>query len=615
MRPLLLIVVLVLAACAADPAPASPPPAPDSPYSLSVPPYDRVAWAAAIYGPRTPEATRAAPPAPGARESFAVANSAARHVRQVTAELRAAGQYVYVWIEVGSNVSTASAQAFAAAFDRLAAAVLELWDTALTPGPDGLAAVHTLFTTAVAPGTSAFYSSLHNAPPGLLANSNARHLLTFNLSHSGPQLDRPHVLTLAAHELQHLLRDLLGGQESWLDEGLSSFTELYLGYTGVLAQARAFLEAPDTQLNAWPPGAPRDPHYGASLLFVSYLYQHCGPEGLRALPPAAAARGLEAVQSVLDGCGLGTVNEFFADWVTANTMPDDSQYGYGPPLSGLEAAAPLATVRSYPYLASGQVPQYAAVYYVLEALEERPALLLNLSLPPAVPLLPLQAAVGLWATMPADRGAATLTQSFDLSGLDSADLVYRVWFDIEAGWDYAYLLASSDGGTNWQPLFAPGMETENPFGQAHGPAYTGYSGGWLDETVSLDAYAGGQLLLRFALLTDDAVIGPGLALDDVALPQAVYSSSFDEDRGGWLAEGWLWTDNRLPQEGWLIAVQFTPDGPQVTRMAAAGGPRLLSLLPGVERVVLIFAPYAPLTTQPVPYTLVVADPPCDVIEC
>ena len=54
-----------------------------------------------------------------------------------------------------------------------------------------------------------------------------------------------------------------------------------------------------------------------------------------------------------------------------------------------------------------------------------------------------------------DRGDgidSRLTREFDLTGVTSATLRFSTWFDIEEGWDYAYVAASTDGGTTWKRL-------------------------------------------------------------------------------------------------------------------------------------------------------------------
>ncbi len=53
--------------------------------------------------------------------------------------------------------------------------------------------------------------------------------------------------------------------------------------------------------------------------------------------------------------------------------------------------------------------------------------------------------------------------------------------------------------------------------------------------------------IRFEYITDAAVNGEGLLLDDVRIDAINYQSDFEADDGGWEAEGFARVDNVLPQ--------------------------------------------------------------------
>ena len=94
-----------------------------------------------------------------------------------------------------------------------------------------------------------------------------------------------------------------------------------------------------------------------------------------------------------------------------------------------------------------------------------------------------------------------------------------VWYEIEEGWDYAYVEASDDDGRTWHILEGQHTTTENPSGNAYGPGYTGSSDEWLRESIDLTPFAGGPVLLRFEYVTDDAVYLDGLLIDDLSIPE------------------------------------------------------------------------------------------------
>ncbi|MBL8119012.1 MAG: immune inhibitor A, partial [Anaerolineae bacterium] len=145
----------------------------------------------------------------------------------------------------------------------------------------------------------------------------------------------------------------------------------------------------------------------------------------------------------------------------------------------------------------------------------------------------------------------------------------------------------------------------------YGPGYTGDSGGWLDEQISLDAYAGRSILLRFEMITDEAKNQPGVTLDDVRIPEIGYATDFENEDDGWIAEGWVRTDNRLPQRTWVQAVQYTDAAVTINRWLVEAGERLIETLPldpAVKQVVLVVSPFAPVTTVATAYQLHVSTP-------
>jgi len=126
------------------------------------------------------------------------------------------------------------------------------------------------------------------------------------------------------------------------------------------------------------------------------------------------------------------------------------------------------------------------------------------------------------------------------------DLSFRTWYDLEKDYDYLYLEASEDGET-WQIITTPSGTDQDPSGNSYGWGYNGATDGWIDETVDLSAYAGKKIQLRFEYVTDAAVNGEGLLLDDVRIDAVNYSTDFETDEGGWVGAGFVRVENVLPQ--------------------------------------------------------------------
>lgn len=585
-----------------------------------IPPRDRLDLAQRLRGVTdipTPPPLRATPRAHGERQTFWATNLYEHEPFQVTAVLRAVGEHIYLWVEDGVKIEPETLAALVTAFDtHIYPQTRALWGSEDRPGVDGDPRVYGLFAFGMGPSVAAYFASEHTNPTAAVATSNQHEMFFFNLDTLGTAFNADEIAGIVAHEFQHMIRENQNSNEdSWLDEGFSTFTELYLSYpAGSLGFVYYFLAAPDTQLNTWAETSSTLPHYGAALLFVTYFYERYGLAALRQLS-ADADSGLAAVDTVLASLGGPPVDTFFADWVLANGVQDarlaDGRYGYRL-LPGLPGAISAQTAAAYPFeQAVSSASQYSSNYVMLANLDGARALQINLDgLPRTARLFPADAASGarVWYSNRADDSDSTLTRAFDLSGVDSATLEYNVWYHIENLWDYGYVMVSVDGGATWQPLATAHTTADDPHGNAYGPGYTGSSGGWLAERVALDDYAGQEILLRFEMITDDAVNQPGMVIDDVRIPEIDYSSDFEADDGGWEAAGWVWVDNALPQRAWVQVAQQAGGEISVARWLAPddGQGWTLPLLADVEQALLVVSPFAPLTTVPTAYTLRVA---------
>ena len=158
----------------------------------------------------------------------------------------------------------------------------------------------------------------------------------------------------------------------------------------------------------------------------------------------------------------------------------------------------------------------------------------------------------------------TLTREFDLTNLSEATLEFMVWFDIEEGWDYAYVEASSDGGETWTILEGDHTTDENPVGNSYGHSYTGPSNGWLKERVDLTPFAGSRVLIRFEYITDAAVYENGLVIDDIAVPEIDFLDDAESDEE-WNALGFERIDNVVPVDYVVLVIERRRDGTDTVR--------------------------------------------------
>jgi hypothetical protein len=163
------------------------------------------------------------------------------------------------------------------------------------------------------------------------------------------------------------------------------------------------------------------------------------------------------------------------------------------------------------------------------------------------------------------RGYKRLTQTFDLSGATAPQLTFKFSADLEEAWDFFAVEARTPGQDDWTTLpdtgglttastgdscpegLATDSDAPHPFLQHYwNPdctpidgrwnAFTGSTGGWTDFTVDLSAYAGQEVELSLAVITDWGTLGLGTWVDDVKITDGattVASTDFEADAGGW----------------------------------------------------------------------------------
>jgi hypothetical protein len=417
---------------------------------------------------------------------------------------------------------------------------------------------------------------------------------------------------ILAHEFQHMIHWAQDRNEStWVNEGLSELAAHVSGYD-VGGSDYAYSLTPDTQLNAWTELENSGPHYGASYLFLAYFLEQYGEEAVRQLVEERD-NGIAGFDDIL--AEIGTPHQdfgaLFADWLVANYLDSprlaDGLYGY--PDLKVERPRYAARHTTFPVQQEATIHQYAADYILLEG---EGGLTIDFKGSTVVPLIGNEVHSGdyQWWSNRGDDGDATLTRAFDLSDLERATLKAWMWYDIERDYDYAYVEVSTDGGETWDILANEHSTLTNPSGNSYGPAFTGMSGGrdeprWVQETFDLTPYAGQQVLVRFEVITDEALNRPGLALDDISIPELGYSYDAEEGDGGWQAEGWLRLGDHVPQE-FLVQVIAKGSPVRVRRMVLDEQMRGSMTIPrlGHEAVeaVLVVSAMAPATTEVTAYS-------------
>jgi hypothetical protein len=110
-----------------------------------------------------------------------------------------------------------------------------------------------------------------------------------------------------------------------------------------------------------------------------------------------------------------------------------------------------------------------------------------------------------------------LEDAVDLGQASTARLNFMAKWDIEPGYDYAQVFASGDDGATWIPLCGQWTKTGSQFQDPGQPVFDGAQSTWVQEEMSLNAFLGGTVLIRFQLAADDFENRDGFYFDDLRI--------------------------------------------------------------------------------------------------
>jgi immune inhibitor A len=538
----------------------------------------------------------------GQQHEFTVLDAFAPSLRTVNATLRLITPHAYFYFQNDLDVSQEDIEEAGQDFEETVyPTVARYFGQEWTPGVDSDR--HIILLHASLPGLGGYFSDADEYPRSVSPASNEREMVYISVAGTRPGSDAYN--GLVAHELQHLVH--WNGdptEETWVNEGLSEVArELASGGPGLTPVTATLSE---TQLNAWETlGGGNAPHYATSHLFIRYLLEHYGGfEGGRSLVEEPAD-GIEGINAYLAPFGI-TFEDVFADWLIASYLddPNGGLYSY------VDADVDVSSVTTLTDYGEGEdsIPQFAADYIEMELAEGDAVFSFDGGeTVKAIPNEPYSGR-GQWWSGRGDAIDSTLTGEFDLTDLESATLTFWTWYDIEEHWDYAYVMASADGGSSWQILRGRLTSDENPLGLAYGPAYTDKSGGsegpaWVEESIDLSPFAGQKILLRFEYITDEGVNLDGWAIDDIAIPELGFLDDGEEDRS-WQAQGFQRLTAPLPQR-FIVQVIEMGETISVRRLpldeANRGEVRLSGFGATLDKAVIVVAAASDGTRQMAPY--------------
>ena len=551
----------------------------------------------------------------GTRHQFYLADVTRKAYFTSTATLRVVTEHAYWYVKEGMSVSLGALQANAEHFERkIYPTTRGVFGSEVRPGVDNDPRITVLI--APLPGVGGYFSTADAYPKIINPYSNERDMIYLASVPSRDPADPDNYFAATlAHEFQHMIHwNVNRDRDVWLDEGFAEAAMFLNGYSIGGADA-AFTRNPDTQLNAWDEPGRAAPHYGASYLFTRFLMDRFGGESFltRAMQTGSEdTAGLDA--AIRDSGFEGGFDGAFTDWTVANALNDRTLEGGRYSYSEGGRARPGRTLRSYPATRSDTVRQYAADYISLQGNLGSASIMFAGDAAARVIAAEPHSGQYFWYSNRRDSGDATMTRSFDLRGTSKATLNFWLWHDIESMFDYAYVAASTDAGITWAPLKGRYTTTDNPNGTSFGHGWTGSSGGgdapkWVEESVDLTPYSGKRVMMRFEYVTDEGYNRPGLAIDDLRIPEIGYADDAEADNG-WGAAGFVRIGSKMPQQ-WHVVVIEKGRPNRVIEIAVGADGRGSVDIPGfgpgkaVREAVVLVAPLAPKTTEPAHYTLTV----------
>jgi hypothetical protein len=549
----------------------------------------------------------------GDRKTFWVSNTDTNENFQVEAVLRFRGDNIYFWIEDGVSYRESDLKRLAETFDQeIIPTNREFFGMEWNPGVDDDPRFYVLYAGGLGSSIAGYFSSADEVHPEAHPYSNAHEMFLINSDTVG--LWEDYIYGTMAHEFQHMIHWYQDrNEETWVNEGFSMLAEHVNEYDAG-GFDYDYLLNPDLQLTDWGGDTGENgPHYGASYLFMVYFLDRFGENATKALV-AHKENGLVSLENVMRELNLVnpstgrvyTADEVFMDWAVTNYLLnptlENGRYDYRS-YSPSHARA-SSQLNSCPASVLSDVYQYGVDYIEITC---PGTYTLNFQGTQAVSILPFKEDPGntfFWSNL-GDESDMSLERTFDLSHVSgSARLEFRTWYDLEEDYDYVFISASTDR-ENWQILNSRTCTTNNPSGNSYGCGWNGSSQGWIPESVDLSQFAGSVVKVRFDYVTDAAVNGNGMALDDFRLDAIGYASDLETDNGGWQSAGFVRLGNILPQSYALRMITLGSNPSVETIPLDENNQAQLSFTigTGAQKVVLVVSGTTPITREKAVYEI------------
>ena len=553
----------------------------------------------------------------GDSKDFWVTNVDTNENFLISTTLRYLGDNVYIWIENGVEYEPKDLQMLGDTFDNEIYGInRDFFGSEWSPGVDGDPRIYIVYAGGLGQSLAGYYSSADQLHPDAHEYSNAHEI--FLINSDNVYLWEEYIYGTLAHEFQHMIHWYTDkNEETWLNEGFSMLAELINNFDPG-GFDYAYIANPDLQLTDWGTDIGRNgPHYGASFLFTTYLLDKFGDEATKAIVENDK-NGMESIDHVLTELDIRdsvtgkpiSAEDIFADWAVTNYLGDpdvaDGRYFYAiypyAPLADPTVSFPICPVESSTY----DVAQFGVDYLDIFCRGEYQMIFEGNTISSILPTDPYSGEYFFWSNM-GDHSNMSLQRAFDLSGLAGpVEMTYQTWYDLENDYDYVFVSASTDG-MDWQLLNSTTCTFDNPSGNSYGCGLNGQSNSWQEEQVDLSKFAGQEVTVRFDYVTDAAVNGLGMVIDDVRIDALDYFTDFESDDGGWEGEGFVRIQNVLPQTFQLSLITYGAEI-LVNRIELDPDNRAsidLDIGRDVDSVVLVVSGTTPFTRQRADYQITI----------
>lgn len=479
--------------------------------------------------------------------------------------------------------------------------VTEVFGYPVTPGIDADERM-LIYNGILKSGMGGYFSAADSYSNKTHKHSNQRQALYMSANQLA--LTDIQYLSVLAHELQHATHFASDSSEdSWVNEGLSEIAAEIAGFDRNAIPT--FILTPSTSLTAF--DNPSRADYGAANLFFVFLATHYGGTKILSAVSQNQQDGMDSIDSVLADLGFDVRGEdVYADWLIANYL--NSKEG---PYSYKSHSLPSIkkTSTKVPAIHSGEVKSFGSDYVVTSSESEQIIIEFKGEAETALLTHPPHSGETCWWSNQGDSIDSTLTRHVDLSDVDTATFSYWVNYDIEESWDYGYTMVSTDEGATWDILTSKRSTDINPNGNSYGPGLTGNSMGWVQDSADISKYAGQEVLIRFEYITDDALFGKGICLDDFEISEINWNDD-TSTTGDWIPKGFTSVETTIPTDYLIQVIHEKSSGDSVVyRMPVdneGNGTIKLDHIDKEDLIITIVSAVTRQSTTPTDYTLTIS---------